>query len=67
MYSLEKFNQEYETDIINIGIADRTYRFQIPKTIERFIDQNDPLHEFPLWAKIWEASIVLAGKLEHAC
>ena len=63
MFSMEKFNQEYETDIVNLGIADRTYRFHVPKTIERFIDPDDPLDDFPLWAKIWEASIVLAGKL----
>ncbi len=65
MFSLEKFNQEYETDIVNLGIADRTYRFHVPKIIERFIDPDDPLHEFPLWAKIWESSIVLAGKLAN--
>jgi len=34
-----------------------------PQTIDRFIDPGDVMAGFPLWAKIWEASAVLAGYL----
>jgi predicted nicotinamide N-methyase len=32
----------------------------LPKDLTRFINIDDVLHKFPLWAKIWQASWVLA-------
>lgn len=60
-FSLDAFHQQYDTEIREISIAARRYRFFIPADIERFIDPQDPLHNFPLWAKIWQAGVVLAG------
>lgn len=63
MFSIENFKKEYATDISEIMIAGRRFQFHVPGTIDRFIDSEDPLNQFPLWAKIWEASIVLAETL----
>lgn len=62
-YSLDDFHNRYETEIREISIAGRRYRFYLPADIERFIDADDPMHNFPLWAKIWQAGVVLAGHL----
>ena len=35
----------------------------VPARIEGFVDPKDVFHEFPLWAKIWEASVVLADHM----
>ena len=44
-------------------INGKPFRFLVPGSIERFIDFEDPLRAFPLWAKIWHAGVVLAGHL----
>lgn len=61
--STEEFQKEYETDISPVAIRNRRFRFFVPKSIDRFLDPNDPLRQFPLWAKIWDASLVLADEL----
>ena len=63
MFSLDSFHSEYDTDIREITINGKRFRFLVPDSIERFIDFEDPLHAFPLWAKIWHAGVVLAGYL----
>jgi len=63
MFSLESFYRQYETDTTDLMIRDRRFHFFVPKTLDRFVDQGDIFHNFPLWAKIWEASIVLADHL----
>jgi predicted nicotinamide N-methyase len=63
MFSLTSFFEEYETDTSALTIAGKDFRILIPKSIDRFVDQEDVFHEFPLWSKIWEASIVLAQHL----
>ncbi len=60
MYDLESFYREYEVDFKEMTIAGEKFRFATPKTIDRFIDFTHIEHEFPLWAKIWKASWVLA-------
>jgi predicted nicotinamide N-methyase len=62
-YSLDAFHRQYDTDIQEISIAGRRYRFYLPASIERFIHAEDPLQDFPLWAKIWQAGVVLAGHM----
>ncbi len=61
--SLEAFQKEYETDISDLTVRDKVFRFFVPKSIDRFIGPEDVFQEFPLWAKIWKASVVLADYL----
>jgi predicted nicotinamide N-methyase len=63
LFSLDSFHSEYDTDIREITINGKRFRFLVPDSIERFIDFEDPLHAFPLWVKIWHAGVVLAGHL----
>jgi predicted nicotinamide N-methyase len=65
MFSLALFQKQYETDSTEVVVNDQRFRFLVPKSIDRFIDPVDPLLNFPLWAKIWPASIVLADTLAH--
>jgi predicted RNA methylase len=51
---------QYATETIPVTIHGRRLQFIKPKEIEPFLDPDDPLKAFPLWAKIWEASAVLA-------
>ena len=63
MFSLESFRQEYETDTSDLVVRDRRFRFFVPKSLDKFVDQGDIFHDFPLWSKIWEASIILSDYL----
>lgn len=63
MSFLDTFKASYETEIADLAIDGRPFRFHVPKTIDRFIDSVDPLRNFPLWAKIWEGSLLLASRL----
>jgi len=58
-FSLEQFLCDYDTETFAFKIGDRELHFFKPKTIERFIHRDDPMTEFPMWAKFWEASVVL--------
>lgn len=51
---------KYATETIPVTIHGRRLQFIKPREIDSFIDPDDPLNAFPLWAKIWEASAVLA-------
>ena len=63
MVSLESFHKEYETDTADLVVKGRRFTFLVPKSIDRFVDPGDVFHDFPLWSKIWEASIVLSEYL----
>jgi len=63
MFDFESFHARYETDVSEVVIRDRAFRLFIPKYLEPFMDTQDPLYDFPLWSKIWEASLVLADHL----
>ncbi len=63
MSTLETFKAAYDTEIVEFAVGGRAFRFHTPRTLERFIDPDNPLHNFPLWAKVWEASLLLASKL----
>ncbi len=63
MPSLEAFKAEYDTEIVDFAIGSRAFRFHVPRTLERFIDPDDTLLNFPLWSKVWEASLLLASKM----
>ena len=62
-FSLETFYKAYETETKEMVINGRKFDILLPKYLDRFINTHDVLHEFPLWAKIWQASWVLAGYL----
>ena len=61
--SLEEFQKEYETDFSPVTIRNRRFQFFVPKSIDRFLHPDDPFDQFPLWAKIWDASLILADEL----
>jgi len=63
MFSLDSFLIEYTTDISNLMVKGRDFSFYTPKTLDLFLDTEDVFNNFPLWAKIWEASIVLSEYL----
>ena len=63
MFSLESFHKEYETETSEVVVKDRKFQILLPGFLARFIDTHDFFHEFPLWAKIWQASWVLADYL----
>jgi predicted nicotinamide N-methyase len=52
-----------ETEEKTVVIRGRSFTLLAPKFIEEYIDSENPLHDFPLWAKAWEASWVLADFL----
>ena len=63
MFSLDQFHRTYDTDTITVTINGRPLQLLTPSAIDRFIDPDDPLHDFPLWTKLWEASGLLASHL----
>ncbi len=65
MFSLAVFQQQYQTNLTDVVVNEQRFRFLIPESIEGFIDPVDPLLNFPIWSKIWPASIVLADYLVH--
>ena len=66
MFSLESFYQEYETETIEVVVRNRKFQILLPRVLSRFINTHDVFHEFPLWAKIWQASWVLADYLARS-
>lgn len=60
MFTLESFRKQYETDTIDVTIKDRSFTFFVPSSLNSFVDFQDVFHDFPLWAKVWEGSLVLA-------
>ncbi len=63
MFSLESFHKRYETDTTDLLIRGRHFSFLVPKSLDRFLDPADVFHNFPLWSKIWEASVILSDHL----
>jgi predicted nicotinamide N-methyase len=63
MFSLKTFHKKYDTEPSNLTIGGRNFRFFVPRSLDGFVDIDDIFHEFPLWAKIWDASIILADCL----
>ena len=63
MFSMSAFHKQYETDVSPLAVGDHRFKFFVPKSLDPFLDKEDVFKEFPLWSKIWEASIVLANHL----
>jgi predicted nicotinamide N-methyase len=63
MFSLEAFYKKYDTETTELAVNGRKFKILLPKYLSQFINTHDIMQEFPLWAKIWRASWVLAGYL----
>lgn len=63
MSTLESFQKQYDTTTTHVTIRGRSFRFFVAKSLDSYIDPEDIFHDFPLWTKIWEASVVLADYL----
>ena len=59
-YSLADFKKKYKTHKKRLKIGNKVFYFHVPDSIDKLLDPVDPLKEFPLWARIWEAAILLA-------
>jgi predicted nicotinamide N-methyase len=63
MFSMETFHQQYQTEQRELAVGERSFRFLVPVSLEPFVDPENLFKAFPLWAKIWEASLILANRL----
>ena len=61
--TLEDFRKEYKADVSPLTIRNRRFQFLVPTSIDPFLNPDDPLKQFPLWAKVWDASLILADEL----
>jgi predicted nicotinamide N-methyase len=60
MFFLESFRQKYDVVINEVAINQQTFQFFLPNSIDPFINDDNPIQSFPLWAKIWKSSLTLA-------
>ncbi len=63
MFSIDAFYQKYETETTEVIVNGKKFRILLPKDLDRFVNPDEVLDDFPLWAKIWQASWVLCGYL----
>jgi predicted nicotinamide N-methyase len=63
MSSLESFYDRYQTEATEIVVAGRKFQILLPRDLNNFINPEDVLDDFPLWAKLWKASWILADFL----
>lgn len=59
-FSLKSFRETYRTEITPVSVNGRQFHLHVPASLDDFIDPDNPVRDFPLWAKVWEASLVLA-------
>ena len=62
-FSLDQFKKDHDTEIFPVKIGQIALRFHKPKRIDPYIDQDDMMQGFPMWAKLWEASAVLVQRM----
>lgn len=65
MFSLDTFYRTYDTECIPVTLNGRTIQLLKPASIDRFVDPDDVMKNFPLWSKLWEASWILASHLHN--
>ncbi len=63
MADLASFYRKYHTENRDLTIHGRQFNFVVPKKIDPFINFENIVRGFPLWAKIWEPSWILAEHL----
>ncbi|MFC1876209.1 methyltransferase [Thermodesulfobacteriota bacterium] len=66
MDKLASFYRNYRTESRDLTIHGRRFNFVVPKKIDPFIDFQNIVRGFPLWAKIWEPSWILAEHVAKA-
>ncbi|MBW2023090.1 MAG: methyltransferase domain-containing protein [Deltaproteobacteria bacterium] len=60
MFDLNGFKEKFRPNITEIGVGGRKFKFYTPSDLELLLDDDVSMHNFPLWARIWEPSVVLA-------
>jgi tRNA1(Val) A37 N6-methylase TrmN6 len=60
MFLVETFKSKYDVETHDLMIRGRKFKYFLPRSIEPFVDINLPMNHFPLWAKVWPSSMVLA-------
>ncbi len=60
---LKEFLEKYKPEEKTLRIDDRSFIFFFPRDIIPFINEKDPISNFPLWARMWEGAIVLIDYL----
>jgi len=60
MFSLDIFKSKYDVETHDLMILGRKFYYFLPSSIEPFINITSPMKNFPLWAKVWPSSMVLA-------
>ncbi len=63
MFSLESFHDRYPTEAAEITVSGRKFQILLPRDLDDFINPADIFDGFPLWAKLWKASWILADYL----
>jgi len=63
MITLDTFAVDHHARATAVAVAGRQFHFFLPAQIEDFIPEEGDTAAFPLWAKIWPASLVLADWL----
>jgi len=66
MVNLASFYRKYSTESRDLMIHGRQFSFVVPKEIDSFIDIENIVRGFPLWAKIWEPAWILAENIAKA-
>ncbi len=56
---LKKFLATYPAETKSLKVDGQQFSFFVPRDITAFISDSDPLRHFPLWARLWEAALVL--------
>ena len=62
-FVLKSFHQKYETTSNELVIRGQKFNLLLPKDLTGFINSQNLYAEFPMWAKIWPASWVMADYL----
>ncbi len=60
---LTRFHQQYPSRRQILKVRGRSFHILLPNSLEPFLDPVPPARGFPLWAKVWDASLVLADHL----
>jgi len=63
MTTIDTFTVDHHAGSVPLTIAGRHFSFFVPERLEPFMDDGGDVAQFPLWAKIWPASLVLADHL----
>ena len=49
-----------DSEVTHVVIDSRRYALLVPSRIEPFVNPQDTVRQFPMWARIWPAAIVLS-------